>query len=1387
MVLFHTCSNKFYVQKSVFELTLNRFNFPENMGLDFDVKTFCLNLKATKPPYECPVKECGKVYKSFCGIQFHLYNFDHDNPQSYGNNANGNVKSTKKKGKWQHHRSGRKSPSPPEFLKPPAREGLSYAEAQKMVEVDLDGQIHRINIYEPLDVLMVDGPEDLIVNDKFKVEEKPPIFEPARGNSVNKTRKDKENTNAANVLPAPAPLKLPEANFRIIDDLQRPDVPVRLAAYYRFIEKSVEELDEEVEYDMDEEDCAWLELINKKRQMDDLPMISADSFELLMDRLEKESYFQSQSTGKDPNPSIDEDAVCCICNDGECQNSNVILFCDMCNLAVHQECYGVPYIPEGQWLCRRCLQSPSRAVDCALCPNKGGAFKQTDKNGWAHVVCALWIPEVQFANTVFLEPIDSIKNIPAARWKLSCYICKQRGVGACIQCHKANCYTAFHVTCAQQAGLHMKMEPVRDVTAASVGGSPFTVRKTAYCDVHTPAENESAGSEDGDGRMDSVKKAKAKAKSRLKMRKARKILAEKRSAVPVVSIPKIPPERLNHIAQMVNIMKKTQYLQRLLAYWTLKRQSRNGVPLLRRLQSTQQSRRNDFQQNESDKALRNELKYWQRLRQDLERARLLVELIRKREKLKRELIKVKQLEVEMKLQPFIILLREALDLLQDKDPSRVFAEPVEIEEVPDYTDYIKHPMDFSTMKQKLECHQYTNMDDFDKDFNLIVSNCMSYNSKDTMFYRAATKMRDQGGAVIRQVRRQVEMVGYDNKTGTHLPKRPKIHAEQDDDKVIESIDNFLHCADHESLSLEELLKASLDLLDLASNIKHGGARIKRVKALKNEITVIRRKLAMQASGKVIGKKSSSKTNSHKSHHVGNKTQNAAQSQDSEGLSSDSESDISENGGSSSSLTEDTPVRTRNKYNPSLPKGTSKSTSSSSKLVNVTPGSKSIAAAAALPKSSNTTPRATRQSSSSQSPPPSPKLDLSTPTNIVSNTSRGRRPSTVAASKAAQKTIFSSNRAARNAARAASKRRMSDSERSSPPPKRVETPAPESQYPTTPPKSNTANTGGSCSSSNGASSTGSPSGVNRRTAVLFKKKLQSISPADSSGTDFKHPANPLPSPSSSSSKRSSGGGASLSGRSKRTSTYEGLASGPYIPGMDHRASSRKKSSSHHKYGPSIGGPVMFDEDSFSMSTEGDSFKVYRCGGEGSDSDNNSETSSTSDSASDNSQRSDFHQSGESDSDDDSEHRVHSKTRSGSWGSQDNDFIPLEPLDLVWAKCRGYPWYPALIINPKMPKTGYFHNGVPIPVPPDEVLALQKTFNDYLVLFFDTKRTWQWLPRHKLEPLGVDMEHDKTKLIESRKPTEKKAVKIAYEKAILHRCRVTGQSNALSEDGGPTTTE
>lgn len=54
---------------------------------------------------------------------------------------------------------------------------------------------------------------------------------------------------------------------------------------------------------------------------------------------------------------------------------------------------------------------------------------------------------------------------------------------------------------------------------------------------------------------------------------------------------------------------------------------------------------------------------------------------------------------------------------------------------------------------KLEKQEYDSIGAFEADFNLMVNNCLAYNRKDTMFYRVGMKMKEQGGVLIEQARK----------------------------------------------------------------------------------------------------------------------------------------------------------------------------------------------------------------------------------------------------------------------------------------------------------------------------------------------------------------------------------------------------------------------------------------------------------------------------------------------------------------------------------------------------------------------------------------------------------------------------------------------------------
>ncbi|KAF8949519.1 nuA3 HAT complex component nto1 [Haplosporangium gracile] len=606
---------------------------------------------------------------------------------------------------------------------------------------------------------------------------------------------------------------LPKSTFRLIpreeDDLEEYHLPT--THNVRYIEPTETELAERVEYDMDEQDEIWLKEVNAQRRKQDLSEVTSTMFEKIFDRLEKEWFDLTKNIPKPTENLPPEDSACNICDDGECENSNAIVFCDGCNLAVHQDCYGIPYIPEGQWLCRKCMLSPQMPVSCIFCPGEGGAFKQTNTSRWAHLLCASWIPEVGVANVVYMEPIDNIEKIPSSRWKLTCYICKLR-MGACIQCETKNCVRAFHVTCARKAHLYMKSK-LSKVTNS--GGEVLVYR--AHCHKHTPRDYK--GSIDIAGAAAAVIANKGLKKKRVKIRAldddsddldygrsdseetvdrrltssssdkgsisalatsqslggsrtSKAALAHQKHYTP--GAPLAPMLIVNRLLPFVSKLttkaagqKKVSaqnFLYTICKYWSLKRESRRGAPLLKRLHLepwTASASAHRQTEEEKTKKLQTQLL----LRGDLEKVRMLAELVRKREraKLKRQELQNRYLSKIMF--PLKTILEDTLIELEKLDRQKYFAYPISAEEVQDYHDVIKNPISFQTINEKLVAHKYQSVDEFSDDVRLIYKNCITYNNADTPYYRSAIRQSKQGEPLLEKAKEDYESLDIDPNTG----------------------------------------------------------------------------------------------------------------------------------------------------------------------------------------------------------------------------------------------------------------------------------------------------------------------------------------------------------------------------------------------------------------------------------------------------------------------------------------------------------------------------------------------------------------------------------------------------------------------------------------------
>ncbi|XP_023492325.1 protein Jade-1 isoform X3 [Equus asinus] len=384
-------------------------------------------------------------------------------------------------------------------------------------------------------------------------------------------------------------------------------------------------------YDLNDMDAAWLELTNEEFKEMGMPELDEYTMERVLEEFEQRCYDNMNhaiETEEGLGIEYDEDVVCDVCQSPDGEDGNEMVFCDKCNICVHQACYGILKVPEGSWLCRTCALGVQ--PKCLLCPKKGGAMKPTRSGTkWVHVSCALWIPEVSIGSPEKMEPITKVSHIPSSRWALVCSLCNEK-FGASIQCSVKNCRTAFHVTCAFDRGLEMK----------TILAENDEVKFKSYCPKHSshrkPEESLGEGAAQENGAPECSPRDALEPFASLE---------QNQEEAHRVSVRKQKLQQLeDEFYTFVNLLDVARALRLpeevvdfLYQYWKLKRKVNFNKPLI----TPKKDEEDNLAKREQDVLFRR-LQLFTHLRQDLERVRNLTYMVTRREKIKRSVCKVQE-------------------------------------------------------------------------------------------------------------------------------------------------------------------------------------------------------------------------------------------------------------------------------------------------------------------------------------------------------------------------------------------------------------------------------------------------------------------------------------------------------------------------------------------------------------------------------------------------------------------------------------------------------------------------------------------------------------------------------------------------------------------------
>lgn len=284
-----------------------------------------------------------------------------------------------------------------------------------------------------------------------------------------------------------------------------------------------------------------------------------------MDRFERGWFNLSRAaqrwTSRRAESKCSGELHCDICDDSETTSHNLIVLCESCDIAVHQDCYGVPLIPEGPWLCRKCYLNAGD-VSCCLCPWKAGAFKQTTdaSKPWCHLFCSYMLGgETHVLNTAYQEPVD-IGKIHPERWGLICQICRQKS-GAPIQCSVKSCHMALHPKCARYARCTMNIASRTLMCFKhSMAMGPEGFSPASDCGPVCPVKNEVLNKPSGHGRQ------------------------ERTFQKPFICQAVADCLLQTTICASMSVQHKMGAIESISRYWSLKRAARHGAALIKTLQ-----------------------------------------------------------------------------------------------------------------------------------------------------------------------------------------------------------------------------------------------------------------------------------------------------------------------------------------------------------------------------------------------------------------------------------------------------------------------------------------------------------------------------------------------------------------------------------------------------------------------------------------------------------------------------------------------------------------------------------------------------------------------------------------------------------------------------------